>query len=635
MSRHGSRFGERTDVQTDFRGGMNEHSSISSSQYRYAENISTREGPAITRPGIRRVLDYPLLSGMWFDVGQDETTGGGSSDFWFFNSPTGQGFKFLASGFSNIQAAIAVTFTDKVRRIVFVSGGVAYQIVGNEILAVGGTEINDSDDVTFVFGMNRLVMCRGVDLEILQWDGSDAGFASFDSPSTGDPVSNAKFGTYFLNQFWLVTGDDTVKTSAPLAYNRYDDTNWSWDVSSGDGRVLTELHPFREDLIIAVKEGSLHLIGGLAPSSSVLLEDSIRITLIDSGVGVESRRGTISVGEDVWFATRDGLKSLRRNEQNRVQSVDLPLSWKIPNLWGRINFEAADHIRISSFDNYILISAPFDNHVKANAILVYDLLADQGAGAFVSLWKSSVTKIREFFTFSDKLFFIDYKGRFFEMFQEDPWDHDYVSEVIDEYEASEIYDDGDFFSVSGLVYRATQYVRGEPAPNAMFYEVVADENEPVHIESLLVFRPFDWGNPAVQKFMGMGQVMFRQSSALVTLSDFSEGDPHDSSVIHSDVLYSRTAYDVGFKEDWDDTNVDADWADPHRGDYDLIVPALGFWINAAGEFFNQDETHGLRFIKRSVNLFSRSVKIENKTGRIAIDNVVITAKQEVLAKRSR
>lgn len=102
-----------------------------------------------------------------------------------------------------------------------------------------------------------------------------------------------------------------------------------------------------------------------------------RLSLISEDYGCVAPRTIVytssSQQADLFFLARDGLRSLRRVEQDVAGGTSAPLSEPIQDIINRINWGAVDGAVATVHENKIYLSIPVDGSASNNLVLVYDL----------------------------------------------------------------------------------------------------------------------------------------------------------------------------------------------------------------------------------------------------------------------
>ena len=123
--------------------------------------------------------------------------------------------------------------------------------------------------------------------------------------------------------------------------------------------------PTAENTIDAINSKTVILtneIGTIAPNSVVYA----------SGAGKS----------DVFFLSRDGVRSLDRVEQDTAGGVGPPLSEPIQDIIDRIHWAYADKATSAVYDHKLYMGIPVDGSTENNATIVYDLLKKRWVGEY-------------------------------------------------------------------------------------------------------------------------------------------------------------------------------------------------------------------------------------------------------------
>jgi len=561
----------KTDVidgQTDFSGGAMMIGEPAQNQYRYATNIIVRRGPAETRPGMRRafrVLQEGFQKAFWFGDKGDGT------GFWF------DAFSFVASAWGNIQATKFFRFPDDTYwRQILVSAGNIFVHNRGYVEEVSAIETIGSDEVIhFVQANQYLVMIRGDGNNVLRWDGSSSGFQLFPAGETND-IPQADNGAYINGRLWLVKDRDDIYASADLSIEEYDFTYRLFSIRRGDGDEVMLMYPFHEDYCLTFKKHSWHYLLGV---NAVVLEgthlsDYMGRMTGSNDIGLVAPKAVVTTGEQVHFLSYRGITSIARTEEGKLIGKDVPLSAPIQPLIDRINWDYVSGACAGQHDNYLLFSVPLDDATDNNVTLVYDLLGNGGKGCWLPVWESDLLRPTEYFNEEDKLYFIGSDGAMRIMFQDDPWDTEDVFDDTPVYNSATQYFTGArvYFDNQGddWICRALIDCQGVSPTDTDTWVRETDPQNLHRIESELRTRFYRHGDSVSTKDYGVCQVLFKHQNPKITVEIESE-NYGTLEELFTDITYDRTKYDVANTPDWDPSNVNLDFADPHRRDYSVFI----------------------------------------------------------------
>lgn len=341
-----------SDGQNDFTGGMNDRSAperLAANEYAYGENLEIRDGSARTRRGTFNYYTfhegYTLNgSGMYYGPANDQ----------------------------------------RKETLIQVLGSQVWRMNIPQPPVLMDTPSSTAPGTTcrFVQAFDSIYMLRGADLPIWKWQGRSNTWEVLTAPTAGDPMPNTEYGIYAYNRGWLLIDKDTVIAS-DIFSEAFDLTLHSWDINSGEGGQAMALHPFADGSILVFKDNSVWLLGGCNGDLTGMYSQ-----IIDSQHGVVSRDAVVKVGNDVWFLSKDGIRSVILTTENNAQLNDIPVSFNIPGLINRINWNMAYKAQAAVIDNYVLFAVPVDSAAENNAMIVYDLLAKK----WVGLWTGITAK---------------------------------------------------------------------------------------------------------------------------------------------------------------------------------------------------------------------------------------------------
>lgn len=268
--------------------------------------------------------------------------------------------------------------------LVATAAGVYTALEGNGSYLISSHTI--TADVTFVQAFNVVLMFMGEDTTPLVMSDIDTGFVSIsqeasdtdidenDSDGT-EEIPNAANALFSGNRIWIPHHRDLVAVSDYLNYTRYAPVMSTLRVNQGSEDELVALHKFDENTTIAFKAGSIYAIRNTYGNlRDMTLDEMTR------SYGCISANSVVTVGKDIWFLDRSGVRSLGVTESGKVQGVDKPVSDSIQLLIDRINWSSAGKSVAAYHNNRYFLAVPIDGATENNAILVYDFQTNTWAG---------------------------------------------------------------------------------------------------------------------------------------------------------------------------------------------------------------------------------------------------------------
>jgi hypothetical protein len=578
---------EVVDGQVSFDGGMRlVGDTLAENEYRYSENMIVRHGDAETRPGIRRafrVLDAGFQESFYFNEENARYNDATHTGFWF-------PWQFVGSAWGDIQGVAFFRFLDDDDfRVIVVSDGQVFVHERGFVTSVPTAEtIATTESIEFVSGQGAndgtqyLVMLRGEDENPMYWDGADTGFVAFTSPGTTNRIPKSQHGCYAYGRLWLVRDRDDVYASDSLDFDTYNFTDQLFGVNPRDGDELVRLLPFHDNYIICFKERAIYVLNGVNEpiAAGGALSDNVSLTTVSRDVGLVSRNAVVVHGEQVTFLSYKGITSLARTKENTLVGRDQVLSAPIQPIIDRINWDAASVACAGSHNDYLLFAVPLDGATVNSHVIVYDLQANGGRGAFVGLWQSELMNPIQFFSEKENIYFLDNDGAFREMFTGDPWDSEDVFDDTSLWDNSILYDEGVLVSRETAgeisIYRCLiENTNKTPEDEATYWEKVSDTSaENLYpVVSKLWTRFYEHGDRMSPKRFSRGEIRFAHQDPSLSVQ-IEDRDPGTLVDLFDAQTFDRTKYDIAGHADWEPNNEDLDWWNAHREDYTVYLDAI-------------------------------------------------------------
>lgn len=272
------------------------------------------------------------------------------------------------------------------------------------MIQVKESGLSPDDVIIFQNGSDNAqrIHIDGSEVVAIQDLGSTAGTGN-DSP----PKSTVM--CWYGNRLWALKDDRLYFSDAyPADYATAFDTTTGWfRIPVGEERALVATRDL--GIIVMGREQ----IWGLAPS---IVPDPTadKPQPITTSYGCASGKTAVNVGDDIFYLSYDGVRSLRRTEQDKLQTgASYPLSWNLKDEIDGINWAYAHKARAVYFKNRYILAVPTGASTVCNKILCYY--------PALSCWTTWTLSVADFVVHqiagSETLFFTDAtSGQMYEMF---------------------------------------------------------------------------------------------------------------------------------------------------------------------------------------------------------------------------
>lgn len=239
--------------------------------------------------------------------------------------------------------------------------------------------------VTFAQGINTLYFCDGAG-DVFSWDGAavvDLGSGASDKPPLGPRF--LAWHTGRLMAAGMATEPDAVYFSDFLDGATWDAALQQLRVGGGEGDPISAIVPWTNFDLLALKRHSIWVVGcspaGADPPGSVA---GFPVKLLNPRIGCIAPRTAVQVGDDVFFLSDTGVRSVRHSVATEDRSeVGESLSYPIRDVIDRINPAAISTCCATYWNNRYLLAVPLDDSHAPNFILVFNTLTDTWSG----LWR--------------------------------------------------------------------------------------------------------------------------------------------------------------------------------------------------------------------------------------------------------
>lgn len=360
------------------------------------------------------VLIAPIISAAWFDTGADErilivdsdgtnnlkyctSTGAFSNIATISGSPARVWFGQLGDRMYYADGTNALAYVDSAAANQGITAGkvTSIEITGAE---TGGT-YNTVPNIAFthnggagaaataVLGYGGKVIAATVTAAGSGYSATTPPTITFDvaasgSTATGIPhisqlPSKPKFLVAHTKRLFCTTANTAIQPDTLYASDLLDGESWDLQLNSirigGDGDPITALHPWFGFNLLVFKERSIWLV--VADPTKKAWQWEVR--LINSRLGCIAEGSVQSVGPDVFFLARDGVRSIATIENGAQYEIGSPLSANINDLVSRINNAALSTICSIYYRDRYMLAVPLDSAATPDNVLV--LRADRSS----------------------------------------------------------------------------------------------------------------------------------------------------------------------------------------------------------------------------------------------------------------
>lgn len=224
-------------------------------------------------------------------------------------------------------------------------------------------------DTWFTQAGNKIYILNGTDY-VHSYDGTTV----TDLGNTTYP--NGKYATFWKN-YLFICGDgiiDGTNYKSRVWFSALGDpdsftigTDY-FDVGKSDGQDIMGIAPLGEFLVI-FKRKSIYIMSGSNPDAWRLTGSVNNLSQIANGIGCVSAKSIVQVGNDLWFMSDDGIRSIRRNEEGSIPLMGL-VSGNVSGTIDTINWTYATKIAGVYFDNKVYMAIPTGTSTTNNKVLV-------------------------------------------------------------------------------------------------------------------------------------------------------------------------------------------------------------------------------------------------------------------------
>ena len=251
-------------------------------------------------------------------------------------------------------------------------------------VGISGYDPTEDLPLEIVQALNKLYFSNGTDAAHT-WDGTS--MAALGTTATDFPL--AKYLVWFQGRMFAAGVSASPETV--FFCDLLDPSNGHWShtaksfaVSSGDGDPIKSIAKWLGTTLAVLKRHSLH-VANVDPS--LTLGAAIPIQELHASIGCVSHRTVKRVGNDLFFLSDDGVRSLIRSEQDSgKEKISEPISAPLRDLFDRVNPAAVETACAESDGKRYLIALPIDSATQPSHVAVFNTMLNGGAGGWEGYW---------------------------------------------------------------------------------------------------------------------------------------------------------------------------------------------------------------------------------------------------------
>jgi hypothetical protein len=145
-------------------------------------------------------------------------------------------------------------------------------------------------------------------------------------------------------------------------------------IGEGEGDPITGLFAWKGFTLLVFKEGSVWAVDttpGTMDATSATIAAGFTINRLSGRIGGVAHRSIVQAGNDVFFLSRDGVRSLAKTIGDEAGAVSEALSFPIEDYIQRINWQHAAKACACYWQGRYLLAVPLDSSTVNDHILVY------------------------------------------------------------------------------------------------------------------------------------------------------------------------------------------------------------------------------------------------------------------------
>lgn len=266
------------------------------------------------------------------------------------------------------------------------SGGKAYTWDNTVLVSLAGFSYPDATKPLACSQLiDKVYVVGGGNDHLWQYDGS--AWSENKSPDTYPCPSLASLLITHTNRivasgFYEEPDAIYYSTILPSGKPEFQPSVWSHKIGA-DGQKIVAIHSWVKFLMLVFKEQSIYVVDVDPTATSA---SAFTVDIVNNGIGCVAPRSVVSVGDDVFFLSVDGVRSVKSTYSETQYGMSLSLSTPIRDVIDRINWDYAYNACGVFKDNKYLLAIPVDGATKNNKVIVWNTLLNGGNGGWQGEW---------------------------------------------------------------------------------------------------------------------------------------------------------------------------------------------------------------------------------------------------------
>lgn len=261
-------------------------------------------------------------------------------------------------------------------RIIACFEGRLYSYNGATASVIGGATHSSKARVQFTQAENNVYSTSGIDL-VIRTDGLTAVEPNI-LDAGGNVMTDVSDVLWFRDRMWYAQGDylhfSELTPNGATPSPEYI-TEPPLEVRRGGGDQIVRILPYRSGFLLIFKSdrrggGSVHVLDVADNHPENFNLQPLFENLAIIAPGVITRAGN-DQDSDVFFLTREGVRTLRFTALDRFTQPSLPLSINMTTEMSRINYDALDMAHAVVFDDEFLMWVPTGIETLPDRVFAY------------------------------------------------------------------------------------------------------------------------------------------------------------------------------------------------------------------------------------------------------------------------